>query len=400
MGIKLDNIFDAFSKNFIFRNKNILQSNYTPETILHRDEQIKQVASILRPALRLEKPSNLFLYGLTGTGKTLVVQYVRNQLLERAEKQKLNLKIEYINCKLKKVGDTEYRILAELLRKFGEDIPFTGLPTGQLYQKFTELIENKTQLFIIILDEIDQAVRRIGDGFLYTLTRINSELKNSQISLIGISNDTKFIDQLDPRIKSSLSEEELIFPPYNALQLKDVLASRSKTAFKEGVIGEGVINKCAAYAALSHGDARRALDLLRVSGELAERRGAKEVTEKDLDEAKEKIEKDRILDLIKTQPKQFHFVLYSILLLEENKKNKIFTGDIYRTYEKLCKNMVIECLTQRRVGDIIAEFDMVGIVNAKVISKGRGGRTREIKLAIPETLIPKVKEILEQSLNI
>ncbi|OIO40711.1 cell division control protein Cdc6 [Candidatus Pacearchaeota archaeon CG1_02_31_27] len=400
MGIKLDNIFDAFSKNFIFRNKNILQSNYTPETILHRDEQIKQVASILRPALRLEKPSNLFLYGLTGTGKTLVVQYVRNQLLERAEKQKLNLKIEYINCKLKKVGDTEYRILAELLRKFGEDIPFTGLPTGQLYQKFTELIENKTQLFIIILDEIDQAVRRIGDGFLYTLTRINSELKNSQISLIGISNDTKFIDQLDPRIKSSLSEEELIFPPYNALQLKDVLASRSKTAFKEGVIGEGVINKCAAYAALSHGDARRALDLLRVSGELAERRGAKEVTEKDLDEAKEKIEKDRILDLIKTQPKQFHFVLYSILLLEKNKKNKIFTGDIYRTYEKLCKNMVIECLTQRRVGDIIAEFDMVGIVNAKVISKGRGGRTREIKLAIPETLIPKVKEILEQSLNI
>jgi len=171
-------------------------------------------------------------------------------------------------------------------------------------------------------------------------------------------------------------------------------------AFREGVVEEGVIAKCAAFAAREHGDARRALDLLRVAGELAERAGYKRILLKHIDEANEKIEKDKILDIVQSEPKQFQLVLYSIInLIEKNKENSIFTGDVYNYYQDLCSKNRCEVLTQRRVSDIIQEFDMLGIINVRVISKGRGGRMREIKLAISNTILKKVKEIIEDSMN-
>jgi len=401
----LDKIFDSVNKRSLFKNKQILQSNHSPDVIPHRDKQIEQVASILAPSLKGERTSNLFIYGKTGCGKTLSVQHVANELKKRSEESKM-LRIEYLNCKLKKVADTEYRILAELIKKLGGSVPATGLPTDQVYLRFLEILENNDErLLILILDEIDQAVKKISDEFLYNLTRLNSELNNVQIIVVGISNDLRFLDMIDQRVRSSLSEEEIVFPPYNAIQLQDILKKRCEQAFKDNAVSEGVIAKCAAFAAREHGDARRALDLLRVAGELAERESSKKIEMKHIDNANDKIEKDKILDIIETEPKQFQFVLYSIFeLTEQAKKQKanegVFTGDVYTYYEDLCRKLNVDVLTQRRVGDIIAEFDMLGLINARVISKGRHGRMREIKLSIPENIKKRSREILENSLGL
>ncbi len=398
---ELEGIFDNFDNNTIFRDKSLLQSNYKPEQILHREEQIKQIASILAPVLRGEKPSNLFLYGKTGTGKTLSINYVSEELRKRQKNESPSkLRIEYLNCKLKKVSDTEYRILAELIKKLGGEVPQTGLPTQAVYAKFIDMIDNEKQLIVLVLDEIDQAVKKISSDFLYNLTRLNSELSNTQICIVGISNNLTFLDELDPRVRSSLSEEEIVFPPYNALQLQDILARRAEKSFKENVVGEGVVQKCAAFAAREHGDARRALDLLRIAGELCERDNSKKILLKHIDEANNKIERDKILDVISSEPRQFQLVLYSIIQLSEKNKDKpIFTGDVYNLYHEMCGKAKTEVLTQRRVSDIIQEFDMLGIINVKVISKGRGGRTREIKLAISNNIVKKAKEIVKESLG-
>ncbi len=401
MKSELDKIFKSFDEKRIFHDKSILQSNYIPNEIPHRSEQIKQVASILAPVLRGERTSNVFLYGKTGTGKTLSALYVRDELLRRVKKDSgFKLRIEYLNCKLKKVSDTEYRILAELIKKFGEKVPNTGLPTETVYNKFIDIIDSEKQFLVLILDEIDQAVKKISSDFLYNLTRLNTELSKTQICIVGISNDLTFLEVLDPRVRSSLSEEEIVFPPYNALQLQEILNHRSDLAFKENVVQEGVIAKCAAFAAREHGDARRALDLLRIAGELAERDGSKKILIKHIDEANTKIEKDKILDVIKTEPKQFQYVLHSIInLCEKSSKNPVFTGDVYNFYQETCLKNKSEILTQRRVSDIIQEFDMLGIINVRVISKGRGGRMREIKLAIAKNIVDKAKKIIEESLN-
>ncbi len=389
---------DFLKKEPLLINKKVLQANYTPDNIPHREDQIRTIAGILAPCLKLEKPSNIFLYGKTGTGKTLTIKYVTKQILEVARQKNLNLKVIYVNCKLKRVSDTEYRLIAQLANEFGKEIPPTGLPTDEVYKLFIKTLDNSKSLVIIILDEIDQLVKKVGDNILYNLTRLTSELKNSEITIIGISNDLKFTEDLDARVRSSLSEEELVFPPYDALQIKDILKQRSILAFRDDAIDEGVVEKCAAYAAREHGDARRALDLLRVAAELAERKNKSKVDIEDIDAAEDKIEKDRVLDIIKTQPKQFQLTLMAILIT--NERGLFFTGDVYDVYKNLCEQCGLKPLTQRRVSDIIAEFDMLGIINAKVISKGRYGRTREIGLAIPSSTIPTINNILKEGLNL
>lgn len=398
---KIDSIFDSYVTSNLFRDKSVVQANYIPEAILHRAEQVEAVASILAPALRGEKVSNLFLYGKTGSGKTLTIQHVGKRLLERVKQfGEGNLNFLYINCKMKKVADTEYRIVAEFIKSLKGSVPATGLPTDVVYQRFVDMIDDKKQIIILVLDEVDQAVKKISDNFLYTLTRLNSELKNAQISLVGISNSLTFMDNLDPRVRSSLGEEELVFPPYNALQLQDILKERAKQAFKEGVLEEGVISKCAAYAAREHGDARRALDLLRVAGELAERESALKIELKHIDMANQKIEKDKILAVIESEPAQFQLVLYSIMTLDGKKdREEIFTGDVYNMYQEICEKTKNEVLTQRRISDILGEFDMLGIINTRIISKGRQGRTREIKLMLTPNIKKKAKEILEKNIG-
>lgn len=398
--MKITNFFENFlKKNSIFSDKKVLQSSYLPTKVLYREEQIMEVANIIAPALRLEKPSNIFLFGKTGSGKTLTIKNILTSIQETAQKNDAPLKSIYINCKLKRVADTEYRLIAQLISEFGQKIPSTGLPTDEVYNVFYKILEEKKQMIILVLDEIDQLTKKIGDEVLYNLTRINSELKDTQICLIGISNNLFFSDNLDPRVKSSLSQEEIIFPPYNALQIQTILKERAKKAFKQNTLKSGVVEKCSAYAAREHGDARRAIDLLRIAGELAERSGSPTIEIYHLDDAEKKIEHDRAINIVINQPKQFQNVLYSALLIAQQ-KNIFFTGEIYDIYKKICKKTRLSVLTQRRVSDIIAELDMLGLINAKIISKGRYGRTREISLDLTEDITFKLKEILEKALSL
>ncbi len=392
--MKQQTLRDLFSeymeKKSIFINRDVLTHDYIPNITKHRDDQIHQIASIVAPSLKGAKVSNIFCYGKTGTGKTLIIKHVVFEL----EKASDNVKVFYINCKMKRIADTEYRLIAELARMMGCDIPPTGLPTDEIYKQFYSALDLTHKSVIIILDEIDALINKIGDGIIYNLSRMNQELKSSKISFIGISNDINFTDNLDPRVKSSLSEEEILFPPYNANQLKDILLDRSNIAFNEGVISSTIIPKCSALAAQEHGDARKALDLLRISAEIAEREGSTKVEADHVDKAEAKFDLDRTVEIVKKQPKQSLAVLSSSIDLIEKGQKNIQTGDIYNTYQEICKRSGLRPLTQRRVSDLISEFDMLGILNTKVISKGRYGRTREVRLLLSRNIIDKIKKIL------
>jgi cell division control protein 6 len=394
-------IFQEFveKKVTVFKDRDALSSHFTPETISHRENQINSLASILAPSLRSGRPSNIFIYGMTGTGKTLVSRYVGSELEKTSYKGTSPVKIIYINCKMKKVADTEYRLLAELSRLFGQEVPVTGLPTERIYNTFFNALDSKNWTVIIILDEIDSLVEKVGDDFLYNFTRINQDLKKAKVSIIGITNDLNFIDVLDPRVKSSLSEEEILFPPYNAMELQEILKQRVSLGFYPNVLSDEVIPKCAALAAQEHGDARRALDLLRVAGEIAERQNETKITEKHVDMALEKIDYDRIIEFVKSLPKQTKLVLWAIIILDEGGQEETQTGDVYSVYEGKCKNNGLHPLTQRRISDLLSELDMMGVINAKIISLGRYGRTRQIRLNVSEKVRKKIKEVLSVSLS-
>jgi cell division control protein 6 len=156
----------------------------------------------------------------------------------------------------------------------------------------------------------------------------------------------------------------------------------------------GVIEKCAALAAQEHGDARRALDLLRVAGELAERNFEEKIKMEHVDVAQEKIDLDRVIEIVKAQPKQSQLVLYSVSKLHEKGGKEIQTGEVIDNYLALCSQHNLKPLTQRRISDLIAELDLFGIINTKIVSKGRYGRSRVISLDLSESVMKKLKTLL------
>jgi cell division control protein 6 len=370
----------------IFKNREVLRHSYRPISLPHRQPEINSIASILAASLKGETPSNILIYGKTGTGKTACVRYVAAELEKASQETVIPCHVIHLNCE---VIDTQYRVLAQIAKNLEDhderpsdgtrsNIPFTGWPTDQVYMELKNLLESVGGVMVIVLDEIDKLVKKSGDETLYNLTRINSDLKDSKVSIIGISNDLRFTDFLDPRVLSSLSEEELVFPPYNAPQLCDILSQRGEDAFVEGVVEPGVIPLCAALAAQEHGDARRALDLLRVSGELAEREEGNRVTEKHVKMAQEKIETDSMIECVSTLPTQSKVVLYAMLLLEHIGK-KIFTsGEVLQVYREVAGTLDVDVLTNRRITDLVSELSMLGVINTRVVSKGRYGRTKEM----------------------
>jgi cell division control protein 6 len=374
------------TNNKIFKDREVLRHSYRPQILPHRKPQIDEIASILAPSLRNETPSNILIYGKTGTGKTACAGYVGTELEKASSNMGTTCRIVHLNCE---VIDTQYRVLAQIAKcladgnEVGSDktrthIPMTGWPTDQVYSEMKNQLDSGGGVLVIVLDEIDKLVKKSGDDTLYNLTRINSDLKNSKVSIIGISNDLSFKDFLDPRVLSSLSEEEIVFPPYNAPQLVDILAQRSEAAFMPTAISDGVIPLCAALAAHEHGDARRALDLLRISGELADRDDSVKVTEEHVKQAQAKIETDSMIECISTLPTQSKLILYSMLILEQLGQNIFTSGEVSRIYQDIAPTIELDILTHRRITDLISELNMLGVINTRVVSRGRYGRTKEM----------------------
>ena len=385
--MELEDIFLRVIRSSIFRNRDILKPDYVPDRLPHREREIRKLGSILAPVLKGSRPSNVFIYGLTGTGKTAVTKYVTRKLVETAKKFNANVKVAYVNTRQ---SDTPYRVLMELAESVGVKVPFTGIPAAEVYRRFIRGLENLSATLIVILDEIDYLVKKHGDDILYRLSRTNEILKNSEISMIGITNDVRFSEILDPRIKSSLGEVEMVFPPYDAVQLEDILSERAKEAFYEGTLDDGVIPLCAALAAKEHGDARKALDLLRVAGELAEQEGAEKVTIDHVWKARDELEKDKVSEIVRTMPFHGKLVLASIYRLQMRKTSLPTTGEIYSEYRILCEKMDTAPLTYRRISDIINELDMLGLIEAQIVSRGRYGRTKIVKLNVQPKIIEEV----------
>jgi cell division control protein 6 len=384
----LDDVFEKFvNEAKLFKDREVLRTDYLPDRLPHREEQIKLLGQAVAPVLKDSRCSNIFIYGKTGTGKTAVTKFVASHLESKAKEYGAPVKFCYINCRM--VG-SEYRVFASLSQSLGLSIPFTGLSVGEVFDRFRASLDTKRTMFIIILDEIDALIKARGDGILYELTRINEALHKSKVALIGISNDLRLKEFLDPRVFSSLSEEELVFRPYDASELRNILLERSRLGFLDGVLSEAALSICSALAAAEHGDARRALDLLRVAGEVAERQGSTIITEEHVREAEKHIEHNKVVDALKNSTLHSKLVLLSVYHLDKANGNSASTGEIYDVYNELCGEIGVSLLTQRRLGTLINELDAMGLLNSKVVSMGRYGRTKKIRLEIARSLIQDV----------
>lgn len=363
-------------------NREILRETHVPTRLPHREHQIRQVAEILAPALKGNIPSNLLIYGKIGTGKTAVVAQVRADVQRRGDFAK-KLTFIAVNC-----GNVEtpYSLMQTIGNTFAptesDRIP-TGWSLDRVASTMRELMDAKGGIVLLILDEIDRLVARSGDGVLYTLSEVNNQLEHARLVLIGISNDLKFTNNLDARVRSRLNEEKILFPPYDAPQLQDILRDRAAEVFRDGVVDAGVIERCAAYAALENGDARRALALLRLAAEMAERDRSKRITADHVVKAKSRLEQDIIVECCRTLPPHCKVLMYAILQAYERRREGVQTGDVYDGYTRLAQRLGLQPLHARSISNYLSELENLGLIRATIVSRGRGGRTREIVVDVP-----------------
>ena len=347
----------------------------------------EQVTQSLLPILKQSRPSNLLVYGKPGTGKTLVVKKVLSKIQERVEKSNFPIKLVYSNSKNE---TTLYGLLVSIGRQLGlneKELPTTGLAISEVFKRLLNKIRTEKLNAVFVIDEIDylaQLVVKTGKDILYQLTRANEQLEVGSLTMVGISNDLTFKEKLDPRVISSLGEEEIVFTNYNVEQIKKILEERIKESFLENTVEDPALNLCAALAGGEHGDARRAIDLLRVAGELAERQQSDKVTIEHVREASLKIEENKEEASLKSYPLHEKLVLLAIM-----KANGSSTGEIYSSYKNLCKVVGKDGLTQRRVTQMLSEIELSGIISGRLIHQGIHGRTKKYKLTISSEMIKK-----------
>lgn len=371
----------------VFVNRDLVEPDtiIEEERIVGRDDQLESVVSFLKPTLQGNRPPNMLLYGPAGTGKSLIIGAVTQQIIELCQSKGERFGVVDINCQpINTLDQAVYELVQTVAKDVGAEIgvPETGVSTKRKYRRLYELINQYYDSVIFILDEIDLLVgRRANDEpayskLLYQLSRAsNTNEIEGRVSVAALTNDPRFMEDIDGRAESSFNPRDVYFPDYDANQLREILGNR-RDAFRQNALDEDVIPLVAAFAAQSHGDARKAIDLFRGAGDLADERGDDEVREEHVRESQEEIDKDRSLKLVEGLTTQKKISLYStaaVACYSNRSRNSVPSPVGFKVYQWVTDELDADQMTRETYVKYVKELSTYGLISTARKSRGRGG---------------------------
>jgi cell division control protein 6 len=374
-------IHDVFSDvteggDGVFEEREILQIDYVPEEnrIVGRDDQIEKVAGEIGPVVAGQPPNSTIIYGKTGCGKSLVAKHVLKIAQEEAENRDVALATGYVNCQQAKGN-------SDALAKYGRSInpprsrvkfPTRGISENEYFERVWSVLNEFYDGAIIVLDEADKLK---NDDLLMALSRAGEDGSvNIPIGVIAISNKINYRNQMSERTRSSFGHNEFVFEPYDAGQLREILRNRTD-AFVEGSLDEGVIPRAAALSAREHGDARKAIRLLRYAGDQANSENAQQVKESHLTAARATAETDRLLELLSGLPPHSKHILIALANKTKGdpKKDWFRTNRIRDSYVEVCQKNGTDPLSNERTRQLLNELCFLEVAESRRGSgDGRG----------------------------
>ncbi|GAA0540719.1 orc1/cdc6 family replication initiation protein [Halorubrum ejinorense] len=401
-----DMLLEFDDQDGLIRDRALLDPNYVVEEdrIVGRDEQLQEVTKMLRVALGDNRPPNLFLYGPSGTGKSLITKAVCHNISRICESRDIQFGTIEVNCQdLDTLGIAVYELVQQAADAAGVpvEVPKHGVATKEKWDELYRIVNEHFDSVVFVLDELDMLVGRRDkqepafSRLLYQLSRAgaNDEL-NAYISVVAISNDTKMMESVGSRAVSSFTPEDVHFDDYDANQLQAILRRR-QDAFHDDVVDDDVIPLAAAFAAQTHGDARKAIDLMRVAGELAEREADTRVREKHVRTAQEKVEKNRVLEVVRgisTQKKLCLYATAAVASQTDGGTARSTTG--YRVYQYLTDAIGADQYHQETYVNKMKELTTYSLVDFERRSHGpSSGMFLEFQFGErPETILETLRE--------
>lgn len=368
----------------IFENEDVLREKYTPNELLERNEEKQDFRVSLKSIKNRDNPSNIFVYGQTGMGKTLATRMITEELQDDMSSIDISVEVVWVNCH----GSTSYDVAISItnqLRSKNDQISTTGYKTDDVYEMLYESIDNcGSEYVIMVLDEVDNLGK--DAKLLYEIPRAqdNGYVEETIPSVIGISNDFKYRERLDSKIQSSLGETEIHFKPYDAHQLRSILDQRAKRAFPDDTLGEAVIPYIAAVSSQDTGSARHAINVLHKSGQVAWKNDSNVVTREHAEKAVESVEKSRIMSELRSLTTQGHLILYTMALFEKEGKTPVKRKEMYDVYKTLAERFGINVKSGRTIHNRLGELSLNGFLSMTQVNQGeRGGRHNHYELDMP-----------------
>nr|WP_197052512.1 MULTISPECIES: AAA family ATPase [Halobacteria] len=405
-GISIRDRLQTESSGGVFANKDLVRSDtiIDEDRIVGRDDQLGRVVDNLKPILQNEGIPDMLLSGPSGTGKSLIIHAVCKQIVELCESQGKTFGVISINCEGPKTADRAvYRLVKAAADDLGVDpgVPQTGVSTDQKLERLYELMREYYDGVIFILDEIDMLEGPYQEAeynsLIYQLSRARKLADfDGPISLTTITNYADFMKDLNSRAQSSYNPDDIFFDDYDANQLRSILRNR-RDAFKPDSLADDVVPLVAAFGSQTHGDARKAIDLLRWAGELAERRGADTVTETDVREAQEKYTENRKLRHISGISTQKKLSIYAVAATANYAREHpewIPAGPAFKTYQFIADTMDADQYSRETFVNHVTEQSTYGVLDFERRGKGRGrGVHMYFSLSEdPETIMETIRE--------
>jgi len=352
-----------------------------------REKQLSRIISHLTPILDGAHPPSALIYGPTGSGKTVTLIHVLSTFQKVTKRHGINFQYAYVDLTSPKTYFGALNEVAIALdssnRRYRK-----GIPIEYMQDNIAQAFDEIDGFLCLLIDEADN-IRPNPDDFLTFLGKtLPRKTKKCRLILIMLTNRLDWERTLDPRILSFVKKVDILFEAYDALDLFEILKLRVKKALDKSKVAVQALKKVAAYASRETGDARKAVELLAKSVRIAEETSGR-LTIKEVDLAEERLEVDKTEELIRSLATQQRLALFACYSVSRREPKKAITGQVYITYKTICEKEMVKPLSQRRFSDMISFLDLYGLVNARVVSKGRYGYTREISSSLPAEVVDR-----------
>ncbi len=376
-------VSEVEQENSLFSKKSSLDT-FSTSRIIGRDAQTRELVKMFLGYRQGLVVPFVSVYGRSGGGKSTIVRFVCENL-DDVRHCFVNLR------KAKTVFGCANLILAELGEPNLKNAQGINLAMEKMGDSIEELLQQSgKKMFVLVLDELDALFldkRGKPSDFIYKLVSLEEKLyeKGLLMCIVGVSNNVMTEFDLDDRVRSRIGSSEVFFEAYAKKDVLAILEDRAREAFSKPV-DPAVMEYCAAMSSTEHGDARRAIDLLRVAAEIASVT-SDHLEKSHVDQASQRLQKDRTGLILSTASHQFKLVcsaLARVTLL--SKESWHSTSMIYKQYQMVLGDDVRE-LTYRRVSELLMEMQNTGLAVSQTLSKGRHGYGTQYRLAVsPETI--------------